>query len=217
MEMEISKLRGDLDRATKNHADTLATLARTEQDLQILSTTHDDTMAELSTTQAQLSAASSQAVADAAALRTAESLAQSLQLEVATLAATTRTQATTIADHDRATPRPKHRDPSESRLHGTGATQQDSDDVDALEDAVRFRLQRRIQQLETELRGKEPMLDVDLKPAREEDEAELRRRAETERIERVKDVKRGLETWRGWRLDLTVLGGGMGFGSVFEV
>lgn len=217
MEMEISKLRGDLDRATKNHADTLATLARTEQDLQTLSTTHDDTIAELSTTHAQLSAASSRAVADAAALRTAESLAQSLQLEVATLAATTRTQAATIADYDRATPRPKHRDPSDSRLHGTGATQQDSDDVDALEDAVRFRLQRRIQQLEAELRGKEPMLDVDLKPAREEDEAELRRRVETERIERVKDVKRGLETWRGWRLDLTVLGGGMGFGSVFEV
>lgn len=214
MEMEISKLRGELDRATKNHAETLAALARSEQAFQTLTTTHDTTTAELSAAQAQLSATSSRAIADAAA---AESLVQSLQREVATLTATTRTQAATITDYGRATPKPKHRDSSDSRFHGTGATQQDSDDVDALEDAVRSRLQRRIQQLEAELRHKEPMLDVDLKPVQEEDKAELRRRAEAERVERVRDVKRGLETWRGWRLDLTVLGGGMGFGTVFEV
>lgn len=214
MEMEISKLRGELDRAAKNLVEKIAALARSEQVLQTLAITHDATTAELSAIQAQLLATTSRAIDDATA---AESLAQSLQREVATLTATTRTQAATIADYGRATPKPKHRDSSNSRLHGTGATQQDSDDVDALEDAVRSRLQHRILQLEAELRHKQPMLDVDLKPAREEDKAELRQRAEAERIERVKNVKRGLETWRGWRLDLTVLGGGMGFGSVFEV
>lgn len=215
MEMEISKLRGDLERATKNHADTLATLTRTEQALQELSTTHDSTTAELATTKAELASTSSQQLADAAALRAAEALTHSLQREVDTLTATTRTQAATIANHDHATPGPERRGAPGSRLHGTGLTQQDSDDVDALENADNARLRRRIQKLEAELLKKESVLEeVNLRP---EDEAELRRRGETERIERVKDVKRGLETWRGWRLDLTVLGGGMGFGPVFDV
>lgn len=215
MEMEISKLRGDLERATKNHADTLATLARTEKALSELSTTHDSTTAELATTKAELATASAQRLTDAAALRAAETLTQSLQREVDALNTAARTHAATIANHDRATPKPERRGGPETRLHGTGSTQQDSDDVDALEDAVRVRLQRRIQQLEAELQRKEPALEeVNLRP---EDEAEMRRREEAERIERVKDVKRGLETWKGWRLDLTVLGGGMGFGPVFEV
>ncbi|CAG8980581.1 hypothetical protein HYALB_00002579 [Hymenoscyphus albidus] len=39
------------------------------------------------------------------------------------------------------------------------------------------------------------------------------------RIERVKEVKRGLKNWEGWRLDLVEnrRGGGEGFGEIFEI
>lgn len=42
------------------------------------------------------------------------------------------------------------------------------------------------------------------------------------RIERVKEVKRGLEKWKGWRVDIAEmrqggLGGGRECGPVFEV
>ena len=40
------------------------------------------------------------------------------------------------------------------------------------------------------------------------------------RLERIREVKRGLEDWRGWRVDLTEVrgaGGQGGFGEVFEM
>ena len=39
------------------------------------------------------------------------------------------------------------------------------------------------------------------------------------RIERVKEVKRALKNWEGWRLDLVEnrRGGGEGVGEIFEV
>lgn len=44
----------------------------------------------------------------------------------------------------------------------------------------------------------------------------------TKRLERIREVKRGLEEWRGWRVDLTEVrgaagGGGAAFGEVFEI
>lgn len=55
------------------------------------------------------------------------------------------------------------------------------------------------------------------------DEDAFRRAQEEEgkrRLERIKDIKRGLKNWEGWRLDLVDLrrgGGGYGAGEVFEV
>lgn len=47
---------------------------------------------------------------------------------------------------------------------------------------------------------------------------EERKRLEKERLERIREVKRGLEKWKGWRMDLTVVGGSSGgLGEVFEV
>ena len=39
------------------------------------------------------------------------------------------------------------------------------------------------------------------------------------RVERVREVKRGLQAWRGWRLDLVEgrAGAGVGWGEIFEV
>ena len=54
--------------------------------------------------------------------------------------------------------------------------------------------------------------------AREEAAAEERRRAEAERLERIREVKRGLDKWKGWRMDLTLVGGSPhGLGEMFEV
>ena len=54
--------------------------------------------------------------------------------------------------------------------------------------------------------------------AREEAAAEERRRAEAERLERIREVKRGLDKWKGWRMDLTLVGGSAhGLGEMFEV
>ncbi|KAI5784651.1 hypothetical protein EDC01DRAFT_777320 [Geopyxis carbonaria] len=45
-----------------------------------------------------------------------------------------------------------------------------------------------------------------------------KQRMEQERIERIREVKRGLEKWRGWRMDLTLVGGSaVGLGEMFEV
>jgi len=53
---------------------------------------------------------------------------------------------------------------------------------------------------------------------KEEATAEERKRAEMERLERIRDVKRGLEKWKGWRMDLTLVGGSPhGLGEMFEV
>lgn len=53
---------------------------------------------------------------------------------------------------------------------------------------------------------------------KEEDAAEERRIVEGERLERVREVKRGLEKWKGWRMDLTLAGGSAhGLGEMFEV
>ncbi|KAK3327858.1 hypothetical protein B0T19DRAFT_422997 [Cercophora scortea] len=54
------------------------------------------------------------------------------------------------------------------------------------------------------------------------DEEEFRRAQEEEqkkRLERVKEIKRGLKNWEGWRLDLVEnrRGGGEGIGEIFEV
>lgn len=54
----------------------------------------------------------------------------------------------------------------------------------------------------------------------DEDAFRLAQEAEaTKRIERVKEVKRGLKEWNGWRLDLVEnrRGGGDGVGEIFEV
>jgi chromosome segregation ATPase len=54
------------------------------------------------------------------------------------------------------------------------------------------------------------------------DEDAFRRAAEAEaknRIERIKEIKRGLKNWEGWRLDLVEnrRGGGEGIGEIFEI
>lgn len=54
------------------------------------------------------------------------------------------------------------------------------------------------------------------------DEDAFRRAAEQEaknRIERIKEIKRGLKNWEGWRLDLVEnrRGGGEGIGEIFEI
>ncbi|KAI1081360.1 hypothetical protein F5B20DRAFT_535791 [Whalleya microplaca] len=66
----------------------------------------------------------------------------------------------------------------------------------------------------------EPLLeDDDL----EFDEDAFRRAQEEEgrrRLERIKDIKRGLKNWEGWRLDLVDArrgGGGYGAGEIFEI
>lgn len=54
------------------------------------------------------------------------------------------------------------------------------------------------------------------------DEDAFRKAAEEEarsRIERIKEIKRGLKNWEGWRLDLVEnrRGGGEGIGEIFEI
>ncbi|CAZ81702.1 unnamed protein product [Tuber melanosporum] len=47
---------------------------------------------------------------------------------------------------------------------------------------------------------------------------EERRQMEAQRLERIKEVKRGLANWKGWRLDMTAGGGyGVNFREMFEV
>jgi hypothetical protein len=57
-------------------------------------------------------------------------------------------------------------------------------------------------------------LDFDEDAYRLAQEEEAKRR-----IEKVKEVKRGLKNWKGWRLDLVEnrRGGGEGIGEIFEV
>ena len=68
------------------------------------------------------------------------------------------------------------------------------------------------------LEDDEPFLDDD-----EEIDAEAFRRAHAEaqmrEVERVRDIKRGLEKWKGWRVDLVEVrrGAGEGYGEIFEV
>lgn len=65
----------------------------------------------------------------------------------------------------------------------------------------------------------------DLLPDEDElefDEEAFRKAAEEEarnRIERIKEIKRGLKNWEGWRLDLVESrrGGGEGIGEIFEI
>jgi hypothetical protein len=54
------------------------------------------------------------------------------------------------------------------------------------------------------------------------DEDAFRRAQEEEqkkRLERIKEIKRSLKNWEGWRLDLVEnrTGGGEGIGEIFEV
>jgi hypothetical protein len=47
---------------------------------------------------------------------------------------------------------------------------------------------------------------------------EERKRLEAERLERIREVKRGLEKWKDWRMDLTLVGGSPhGLGEMFEI
>ncbi|RYP64966.1 hypothetical protein DL771_008535 [Monosporascus sp. 5C6A] len=69
--------------------------------------------------------------------------------------------------------------------------------------------------------GDEPLLDDD---DLDFDEDAFRRAQEEDarrRLERVREIKRGLKNWEGWRLDLVETrrggGGGYGVGEVFEV
>ncbi|KAK1754481.1 USO1-intracellular transport [Echria macrotheca] len=67
--------------------------------------------------------------------------------------------------------------------------------------------------------GHEELLEDD---DMEFDEEAFRRAQEEDqkkRIERIKDIKRGLKNWEGWRLDLVEnrRGGGEGIGEIFEV
>ncbi|KAI1142585.1 hypothetical protein F5Y05DRAFT_371570 [Hypoxylon sp. FL0543] len=68
--------------------------------------------------------------------------------------------------------------------------------------------------------GDDGLLDDD---DMEFDEEAFRRAQEEDarrRLERIKDIKRGLKNWEGWRLDLVDArrgGGGVGAGEVFEV
>ncbi|KAF8545366.1 hypothetical protein BDD12DRAFT_871648 [Trichophaea hybrida] len=64
------------------------------------------------------------------------------------------------------------------------------------------------------------MMKNEMLAARQKEEAaaEERKRAEMERLERIREVKRGLEKWKGWRVDLTLVGGSAyGLGEMFEV
>ncbi|RYO82883.1 hypothetical protein DL764_009534 [Monosporascus ibericus] len=70
--------------------------------------------------------------------------------------------------------------------------------------------------------GDEPLLDDD--DDLDFDEDAFRRAQEEDarrRLERVREIKRGLKNWEGWRLDLVETrrggGGGYGVGEVFEV
>ncbi|KAF8251216.1 hypothetical protein K440DRAFT_658996 [Wilcoxina mikolae CBS 423.85] len=51
------------------------------------------------------------------------------------------------------------------------------------------------------------MMKNEMLAARQKEEAaaEERKRAEMERLERIRGVKRGLEKWKGWRVDLTLI------------
>ncbi|KAL7267893.1 hypothetical protein RUND412_009502 [Rhizina undulata] len=114
-----------------------------------------------------------------------------------------------------------------------------SDDLDELEDAERRRLRERVRTLESllfEERKKSGEKASHEQPVFSEvplgggaggqafgartwqDEEEERRRREMERLERIREIKRGLEEWRGWRLDLTTVGGsGVSYGAMFDV
>lgn len=308
MEMEISKLRGDLEKADKNLAESQAKLGEGEKKIRSLEELHEAIAAELEGTKKELKQASERLVADGAAKNSAETLAEYLQFQLDAANSTIKTQAAAVSSWEKnySTLKAMYRD-SDAKTQeaqqkaaatehenkdlmthvtelrkrtmtlenensglrmslgrserGTGATQQDDDDVDELEDAERKKLKHRIQQLEVELFDERKkwhssetqrltlpdqgptFLDVDLNQAtvagynlqrmpRQQSqqgqqqqvrdmyavEEEERRQQDAERIERVKDVKRGLVQWKGWRLDLTSVGGsGLNFGAMFEV
>jgi hypothetical protein len=67
--------------------------------------------------------------------------------------------------------------------------------------------------------GDEPLLEDDDMDF-DEDAFRLAQEEEAKkRIERIKEIKRGLKSWEGWRLDLVEnrKGGGEGIGEIFEV
>jgi len=129
----------------------------------------------------------------------------------------------------------------------TGIHAADDEAVDELEDLERNRLRERIKVLEEQLDAEKKhspqarnramsmlsegsflsddadfgeMMKNEMVVARQKEEAaaEERRRLEMERLERVKGIKRGLEKWKGWRVDLTLVGGSAhGLGEMFEV
>jgi hypothetical protein len=68
--------------------------------------------------------------------------------------------------------------------------------------------------------GEGPFLEDDEDMEFDEDAFRLAQEVEAKkRIERIKDVKRSLKNWEGWRLDLVEnrRGGGEGVGEIFEV
>lgn len=310
--MEISKLRGDLERVNRSLVESQTRLAASESKVKSLEESYEAICIELEEIKERLEKTTESLATDSAARSAAENLTKSLQTELSVANAAIKTHEATIStwekdyntlkamyrDSDAKTQEAQKKAGAVEREHkdliaqvtelkkrttvlenenanlrnsleknerdgrkSTGVTQQDDDDVDELEDAERRRLQHRIQQLETELfderkkwhsserqRLASPdqspaFLDVDLNPAgaagydmqqqsqrgmqrRQQQqaenlyalEAEERRRQDAERIERVKDVKRGLVQWKGWRLDLTTVGGsGLNFGAMFEV
>jgi len=145
------------------------------------------------------------------------------------------------------------RDRSTEFRRGTGSMQADDDILDTLEDDGRQRLKRRIRELETLLEetkqsqkdhrrrmsekagfqevqflGNFPSIedDEDFLPSTD-DEGRMGQEAQEaewrEREERLLELKKGLEKWRGYRLDLTMVPGRAGWsgqggwGEVFEV
>jgi len=115
----------------------------------------------------------------------------------------------------------------------------DDHEVDELEDAERQRLRERVRVLEEQQhqhqqhqtrqkRGMSTVSDAtSLLPDDDEDqdfgelmkqEMEKQKKKEQDRLEKVREVKRGLEKWKGWRMDLTIVGGAAkGLGEMFEV
>lgn len=114
---------------------------------------------------------------------------------------------------------------------------QDDEDLDIIEDDERRRLRDRVKSLEEALNrerqrqgsagptarlglsASEAMAkEMEARRQRADDADEERRRLEAERMQRVRETKKGLEKWRGWQMDLTsTWGSGLGVGPVFEV
>lgn len=72
---------------------------------------------------------------------------------------------------------------------------------------------------QTQGQGDEPLLEDDDMDFDEEAYKLAQQEEAKKRLERVKEIKRGLNDWKGWRLDLveTRRGGGEGAAEIFEV
>ena len=312
--MDISKLRGDLERANKSLAESRAALATAEGGVKGLEELQENLTKELEENKKKLDKAAERLVAEGAARSSAETKVTSIQTELESANATIKSQATSISSWEKdyntlktmyrdidtkgqesqkkasvlekenkdlttqvleLKKRTSHLESQQAILksnlekalsdarRGTGSMPQDDELVDELEDDGRKRLEAKVRQLEQQLQQErsrwytsekqrlasvsapphpaqqhhhqhqQEFLDVDLNAgdgqhyprggggndhlyaAQMEEE---RKQMEAQRLERIKEVKRGLTNWKGWRLDMTAGGGyGVNFREMFEV